>query len=137
MYQHSQRELFLWRRGCPTIYMIIKYLMSCCFYILSESYLCFWLSIQCFLKFLCYFYIVQLYIWKIFFGSFSFVTYVMHDFYWFIDNFIYEYCIHTIPPYILFPSISSFHVLSTPPQIHSFTFCKYNSYKDINVYVSL
>lgn len=73
-------------------------------------------------------------IWKVFFGSFSFVTYTMHVFL-LIDNFIYEYCIYTILPYILFPPISSSHVLSTPPQIHSFMFCKYNSYTHINVYV--
>lgn len=56
-------------------------------------------------------------------------------FYWLIQNFIYEYCIYTVLPYIPFPPISSSHVLSTPPQIHSSMFCKYNSYTHINVYV--
>lgn len=36
---------------------------------------------------------------------------------------------------VIVPPISSSHVLYTLPQIHSFMFCKYNSYTHINVYV--
>lgn len=114
--------IFLRRGGCSTIYMIIKDSMSYCLYILSKSYLCF-LS----------FYVIFT-LFSYIFERFSFVTYMMHDFL-LIENFIYEYCIYTILFYTLFPPISSSCVLATPPQIHSFMFCKYNSYTHTNVFV--
>lgn len=49
--------------------------------------------------------------------------------------FVYEYCIYTILPHLLFPPINSSCVLPTPFHIHGFIFCNYNSYIHICVYV--